>query len=195
MTFQDQLSRYLRPLKSRIQLSIARAVVKIVDDAKMMQALQVGVQADVVRSGVERFQQYGFTSYPLAGAEGIAVAIGGNTAHTALVAVDDRRYRPAGLLAEGDVALYWKDTGILVWLKTNGMVELGPSPTDFVALSIPTKAEINALRTTVNSLITAYNTHVHSGVLVGGASTAATLSTASAPAAVGDVKATKVKAI
>lgn len=197
MNLQDQLRRFMAPLTSRVRLMVARGVVKLVDDARKMQSLQLSVQADVVRDKVERFQEYGFTSVPLKDAEAILLAVGGNTAHLVCVAVDDRRYRPTTGLQPGDVGMYRLDEGFLIKLLAGQNVELGPSPTDYVALAIPTKAEISALRDTVNQLVTAHNTHIHLGT--DGATLPVTLAppaiTGTPPAAVGDVKATKVKAI
>lgn len=59
----------------------------------------------------ELFQHYGFTSRPLAGAEGIVIREG-NCFY--VIAEDDRRYRIA--LADGEVALY-DDQGQAVHLK------------------------------------------------------------------------------
>ena len=108
---------------SRLRLSIARAIVQLIDDSSTLQALQIQMQAGVVRDGAERFQQYGLTSVPFSGAEGVAVAVGGNTNHMLVIAVDDRRYRLKGL-ATGEVALY-DDQGQAVHLTRDGIVIKG----------------------------------------------------------------------
>jgi phage baseplate assembly protein V len=61
----------------------------------------------------EYMQHYGFTSAPLAGAEGIIVNEGN---HIILIATDDRRYRLA--VVGGEVALY-SDEGDCVHLMRN----------------------------------------------------------------------------
>lgn len=96
------------------------------------------------------------------------------------------------------------DGGAQIHIKPNGEVHLSEEDAaDFVALAADVKAEITALRNTVNSLVTAYNAHTHTGTTVssctagGAAGTCVVTSTPSqgtAPATVGDVKATKVKA-
>ena len=58
-------------------------------------------RADETITNREYFQHYGFTSRPLAGAEGIIIKEGN---HILMVASDDRRYRIA--LEDGEVALY-----------------------------------------------------------------------------------------
>lgn len=64
---------------------------------------------------------------------------------------------------------------------------------EFVALAQKTYNEINALRSTVASLVTAYNAHVHA-TTVDFAPTGGPSSPASSPAAVASVAATYVKA-
>lgn len=69
----------------------------------------------------ELFQHYGFTSAPLAGAEYIAVPVGGNSKHTVVVASEDGRYRVT--LKDGEVALY-TDEGDSVHLKRGRIVDV-----------------------------------------------------------------------
>jgi phage baseplate assembly protein V len=69
----------------------------------------------------ELFQHYGFTSAPLAGAEYIAIPVGGNSKHTVVVASEDGRYRIT--LKDGEVALY-SDEGDYVHLKRGRVVEV-----------------------------------------------------------------------
>ena len=114
------LSKLLAPLKRRILLTIGRAVLQLVDDAKGLQRVQLTALSGEVLDGVERIQEYGFTSVPLPGAEGVIAAVAGERAHSLLIAVDDRRYRLRGL-AGGEVALY-DDLGQVVHLKRDGIV-------------------------------------------------------------------------
>ena len=121
----DDLARLLAPLKNRVLNMVARGVVARVDDAKKMQELEIEVLEGESHDEVERFQNYGFTSVPEAGAELAVVFAGGTRDHGLVVAVDDRRYRLKGLEA-GEVAVYDK-TGSKVVLKSNGDIELTPS--------------------------------------------------------------------
>lgn len=104
----------------RVRGMIARAVLNLVNDATKLQAVQVTLLADQVPDDVEHFQHYGFTSVPHAGAEGIALAIGGSTGNTVVINVDDRRYRLKAL-PDGEVALY-DDLGHKVHLTRDGIV-------------------------------------------------------------------------
>ena len=72
---------------------ISRAVLSAISDGAGIQLVQVKLLEGEVRDGVERFQNYGFTSVPLPGAEGIMACVSGNRDHGVIVAMDDRRYR------------------------------------------------------------------------------------------------------
>ncbi len=112
----------LKPLLRRVRLMVARAVVRLIDDAKAQQMLQVELLAGETRDTVERFQQYGLSSHPHPGAEGVAVCVGGNRAHTLIINVDDRRYRLTNI-AQGEVALY-DDLGSKVHLRRGGAIDI-----------------------------------------------------------------------
>ena len=75
-------------------------------------------RADETFADREYFQHYGFTSRPLAGAEGILVRDGN---HIIMIASDDRRYRLA--VEDGEVALY-TDEGDKVHLKRGRQIEV-----------------------------------------------------------------------
>jgi phage baseplate assembly protein V len=105
---------------ARMRGMVARCVVGLVSDAAKLQGLQITIMAGQGADDVERFQNYGHSSVPLPGAEGIALAVGGSRAHTVVIAVDDRRYRLVGLAA-GESALY-DDLGHKVHLTRAGIV-------------------------------------------------------------------------
>ena len=120
----DDLRRVLRPLHVRISNLIGRAVVKATDDAKKVQELQVDLLDSETRDEVERFQEYGFSSVPLAGAEAVVVFVNGRRDHGLAIGVEDRRYRIINL-SGGEVALY-NNTGAKIVMKANGDIELTP---------------------------------------------------------------------
>lgn len=93
----EEVARYLQPLSVRVANSNARAVVTRIDDSKKLQTLQIGVQHSEPLDDAERFQEYGFTSVPLEGAEAVVSFPNGDHGHPLVVAVDDRRHRPTGL--------------------------------------------------------------------------------------------------
>lgn len=121
----NALQRALRPLAQRLQLMIGRAVVLLVNDNTRLQELQVSLLADEVRDQAERFQNYGFTSHPLPGAEAVAASVAGSRDHVVVIAVDDRRYRLRAL-QPGEVAIY-SDEGDKVVIKRGGVIEVTAS--------------------------------------------------------------------
>lgn len=107
-------------IAERVRGMIGRAIVNLVNDAAKMQSLQATIFAEQTPDDLEHFQHYGYTSVPLPGAEGIALALGGSTGNTVVINVDDRRYRLKGL-KDGEVALY-DDLGHKVHLTRDGIV-------------------------------------------------------------------------
>jgi phage baseplate assembly protein V len=114
--------KLLRPITTRISNLVSRAVVALVDDSKRIQDVQLSVLKGETREGVERFQEYGFTSVPHPGAEAVVLFPGGSRDHGLCVAVDDRRYRLKGL-EDGEVAIY-TDEGDKITIKRGGMIEI-----------------------------------------------------------------------
>jgi phage gp45-like len=116
------VERMLRPVSVRVANLVARAVVKLVDDSTKVQLLQLGVLSDETRDGIERFQNYGFTSVPVDGSEAVVLFVGGRRDHGVALAVDDRRYRLRNL-ESGAVAVYNR-AGSSIVMRDNGDVEI-----------------------------------------------------------------------
>lgn len=96
--------RLIGPVWRRMRLLVSRGVLKLVDDSLKLQGVQVSLLGDEP-AWAERFQEYGYTSHPLPGAEAIVAAVGAQRAHLVALSVDDRRHRPKGL-QPGEVCLY-----------------------------------------------------------------------------------------
>ena len=122
----DQLRQILRPITARVANTVARAVVQLVDDGRMLQMVQLGVLADETVEDAEHHQPYGFASVPLDGAEAIALFPDGDRERPLVVAISDRRHRPTGA-QPGDVTLYHRD-GARVLLLAGGNIEVRPGP-------------------------------------------------------------------
>lgn len=84
---------------------IARGELALTNPDGKMQTMQMRLNADEVKDGMEHFEPYGFTSSPHPGAEAVAVFVGGDRSHGVVVVVADRRFRLQGLKS-GEVALY-----------------------------------------------------------------------------------------
>lgn len=117
---QRTLRRILDPIRRKIRLTISRAIVTLVDDSGGFQILQVKGLPGEVLDGIERFQEYGFTSVPLPGAEAILVFVGGSRSHGVAIAVDDRRHRKKGM-QRGESAIH-TDEGDSIHLKRGKII-------------------------------------------------------------------------
>lgn len=115
----DSLRRMVEPLQRKLRMLAGRAVIRLMSDAV---TAQVEGLADEVRDGAEVFQQYGFRSMPLPGAEGVMLSLGGSRDHTVVLCVDDRRYH-ATVLASGECVME-DHLGKAVHFKLDGSIEV-----------------------------------------------------------------------
>lgn len=117
------LSRFLSPIKKRIFNMIARGVIKSIKEGGNLRA-QMSLLAEETLDNLEILQDYGFTSKPLSGAEGVVIFPAGDKSHGLVIATGDRRYRLE--IENGEVALF-DDLGSKVHLKRGGTVEVSCS--------------------------------------------------------------------
>jgi phage baseplate assembly protein V len=168
MNLVDLIARMISPVHTRVANLFARAVLSRADDDKEIQELQLGILDGETRDGIERFQEYGFTSVPEDGAEAAVLFVGGHRDHGIAVAVDDRRYRPTGL-AGGEVCLYHKD-GARVHFKADGSVEIIPKSGQDVRIGSADASKALALaekvHTELDAIRTALSGHSHTGDIV-----------------------------
>lgn len=137
------VSRMMDDMRNRVRLTIGRAVLAMVSDAKAIQTVQAQLLADETQDNVERIQEYGYTSVPLPGAEAVLVFVGGQRDHGLVIATDDRRYRPKGLVG-GESCLYTDediDGGHRVHMKRGKIIEVQSGPTASI-LQTPTKTTV-----------------------------------------------------
>lgn len=116
------LARQMREQAARDRANFRqafRAVAARTSAGKLIGVQMQGLAGESV-SG-ELFQHYGFTSSPLAGAEYIAIPVGGNSQHTVVVASEDGRYRVQ--VKPGEVAIY-TDEGDAIHLKRGRLIEV-----------------------------------------------------------------------
>lgn len=140
------IDKLLAPVRRRVRLMISRAILAGINDGTGIQLVQVKLLDGEVRDGVERMQNYGFTSVPLGGAEGVMACVSGDRDHGIVIAVDDRRYRIKGR-QPGEVALY-SDEGDSIILKRGRVMEV---TTETFRVNAGTTIELNAPTITGNA--------------------------------------------
>lgn len=178
----------LAPLRNKIAMMAARAVVRLVDDTESRQRLQVEILSEELRDGVERAQNYGFTSHPHPEADAVIICGGGSREQSIAIVVDDRRYRLK--LQPGEVAMY-DDLGNAVQLlrdmvKVDAVQHLeATAPTTRIASEVtidgsltvngPTtmNGDIDSTGTITNNGKNVGSTHTHGGVQAGSGNTGA----------------------
>jgi len=113
-------------LLNRIFLLFARGILKAIDDSGKTQKVQTICLAGETISDVERFEQYGLSTYPLADSETFTAFLGGNRSQGIVLCVHDRRYRP-DYLAEGEVCIYTsvdKSTNHRILMTSDGKIKM-----------------------------------------------------------------------
>ncbi|TCS37492.1 phage baseplate assembly protein V [Paucimonas lemoignei] len=116
----DAIDKLTAGARNKAALMVGRCILKAIGDGKAVQLVQAQLLAEEIHDDVERIQEYGFTSVPKPGAEGVIVFVGGNRDHGLLIAVEDRRFRLKAL-ESGEVAIY-DDQGQKVHLTRTGIV-------------------------------------------------------------------------
>jgi len=124
ITIRDVV-KLLNPIKRKIYLLIGRAVLAAVnnegkvgfydsEDRPTPQRVQVTGLVNETLTDLERFQEYGFETYPIpATAEAILVSPDGTRANSFVIMIQDITYRPTDL-QEGDSCQYdYKNARIL----------------------------------------------------------------------------------
>jgi len=159
--------RLIRPITNKIFLLLGRAVLNAIENSEDTQKLKVLALSDEVINDIERFQEYGFETYPFADSEVFIGFLNGNRDHGIALVVHDDRHRLKDLV-EGEVAVYTDEDsetgGHRIHFKRGQIIEQKSLENiidaDEVSLGGDTFA---SLRTLVDSrFITLFNNHVHS---------------------------------
>jgi len=168
--------RLIRPITNKIFLLLGRAILKLVENSESTQKIQVLALSDEVINDIERFQEYGFETYPFADSEAFIGFLNGNRDHGIALVVHDDRYRPTDLV-EGEIANYTDEDsetgGHRIHFKRGQIIEQKSLENIIDANEVSLGGDTFAsLRTLIDSrFITLFNAHVHSGVTVGAGST------------------------
>ncbi len=103
----NALARLMDRLRKRLSFMVRRAVISLVNDDNAVQVLQLKFFEGECRNGIERLQEYGFSSVPPVEGQVLAACVDGECGHYVVIASDDRRYRPRKK-GPGDVIIYTK---------------------------------------------------------------------------------------
>lgn len=109
----------VRMLQRRIMSMIDRGVVTSVDDALMMQTLDVELKSGFKPTKVEHWHPYGMSYHPHKDAEVLAFSLGGNPDHVIIMPASNREYRIKGM-QQGEFAVH-DDLGQFVHFKRDGL--------------------------------------------------------------------------
>lgn len=149
----------IESIKRRILGIVSRGTVRVVNDTTNTQTVQMELPNGEVTFNIPNLQPFGFSSVPLAGADGVHLCIGSNRNNSVAVSVNDHRYRPKNNIP-GTVCLHTQNA-VLVRCLPDGTVEIGEEPSEFAARADKVASEINAVISSLNDLIDAYNSHKH----------------------------------
>lgn len=114
-----EVDHRLEYLKNRVKLALGKGVLHLVNDGGPCQTVQATFLVGETRDGMERPQDYGFTSHPLPGMQPFAGFFGGDRSNGFVIAMCDRQFRIE--LLKGEVAMY-DDLGQKVHLTRTGVM-------------------------------------------------------------------------
>jgi phage baseplate assembly protein V len=115
---QSGAERILAPILRRLDMMLARGVLRGTSDENGIQTMQMGLLEDETADQVERFQTYGLSAVPPNGGDALVAFLQGNRDHGVVLAVNDRGSRPKGLKG-GEVCLY-NNAGVTALLNADG---------------------------------------------------------------------------
>lgn len=152
----DAVARLYR----RLMMLVGRGRIKVVDDTQTVQFLQIQLGSDEIRDKTPRLAEYGFTSSPPPGSDGVAVFLTGDRSDGIVIATGNQQFRPTGL-QPGDSAMH-NNTGNIIKITASGIQIIGNVT---VTGTITATGEITAKSThTVSN-------HTHGGVQTGSGNT------------------------
>lgn len=151
----NDFKRLIAPIKTKIFLSLGRGILKAINNTEGTQKIQVVALKDEIINNMERFQEYGFETYPLADSQVAAIFLNGNRDHGLALCVHDRDQRPQDLV-EGEVCVYGKDdvtTPFRLHFKDGGILNIKAATLD-IDVSGNTTEDVTSTKTiTANSVV------------------------------------------
>lgn len=105
----------------RTMLMVRRGKITLVNDAGVIQKVQLPPSGLETRDNLDRMCEYGLTSNPPEGSDALIVNIGGDPSNGAVVGTNHQHTRPTGL-QPGEVMLYNGLVSLQVYLAQSGIV-------------------------------------------------------------------------
>jgi len=112
----------IQRIATRAMTTLCKALVKAVDDTTQLQLVKVAVQQGEVPDGIERLQNFGFSSNPPIESEALIGYIYGNRDHGVALVIDCAALRPTGLVT-GE-SIHYSQYGQTIHLKSDGTVTI-----------------------------------------------------------------------
>ena len=168
----DQLQRLLEPIRNRVRLMVARALISAATDDEGGLRLELDLGAGEFRDDLELVQQFGVSSRPLPGSQAVTLFLGGSRDSGVVVATKGMGPEMSISLKPGEVCLHTAE-GDSIHLKngrvvsiTTGTLEI--TATTAVRIDSPTleaTGEVSDSIGKLSALRQHYNTHTHIGNL------------------------------
>lgn len=114
------VERHIAPIRKKIMLLVGRCILAAVNNSEKTQKIQIKGLKGETGTDIERYQEYGFETYPKKDCEVLTLFINGNRDQGVVACVHNRETRPKDL-NEGDVCVY-DCNGNRVWLKSDGIL-------------------------------------------------------------------------
>ncbi|VVD75198.1 baseplate assembly protein [Pandoraea horticolens] len=102
----------------RALTAFARALISAVNDSGGVQVVQIALSSTEVRDGTPRIAEFGFSSNPPAGSDGVVAFLGGDRTKGIVIGTGHQPSRPKGL-KPGESILHSED-GKSVYLTADG---------------------------------------------------------------------------
>jgi phage baseplate assembly protein V len=122
MRLIEELERWFRPYRTRLNNMIRRAVVVSATDSPAVQQLKINLGNGDIQSKIERIQNFGLTGVPKKNAQALCLFVNGNRDQPVIIAVDDGNFRVH--VNEGEVAVY-NAFGTVIKLAADGTINMG----------------------------------------------------------------------
>ena len=118
----EDIKRVIAPISRRVLLMISRCTLNMVNDSTKTQSAQVELYDGEVHDDAQVWQQFGVSSVPPNGSEGIALFLGGERKTPLIIATENKNLRIIEL-ESGEVVIY-SGCGDTILLKSDNSIQI-----------------------------------------------------------------------